>query len=58
VTDDRAPDEACALCGEEEELVEDPNVSGLYVCRRCLERVAEQNERLARGLDDEPVVEP
>lgn len=49
-------DEACVRCGSEVELVEDERVPGLHLCRRCLDRVAAQNEMIARGLEDEPEV--
>lgn len=47
---------ACCRCGSEKDLVEDRDVAGLHVCRACLERVAAQNEMIARGLEDEPEV--
>ena len=50
-------DEACYRCGAEEDLVEDPRVAGLHVCRACLERVERQNEMIERGLEEEPGVE-
>lgn len=50
-------DESCVRCGAEVDLVEDENMPGLYVCRRCLERVERQNEAIRRGLEEEPDVE-
>jgi hypothetical protein len=49
--------EACCTCGAEADLVEDEHVTGLFTCRACLERVAEQNARIRGGLEDEPDVE-
>lgn len=50
-------DESCVRCGSEDDLVEDENMPGLYVCRECLERVERQNEAIRRGLEEEPDVE-
>ena len=47
----------CCLCGARDGLVADENVSDLYTCRACLERVAAQNERIREGLEDEPEAE-
>lgn len=47
----------CCLCGAREQLVPDEHVEGLFTCRRCLERVASQNERIREGLEDEPEAE-
>lgn len=49
-------DAECYRCGAEEEIVEDPVFEGLFVCRRCLDRVEAQNEMIDRGLEDEPGV--
>ena len=49
--------EACCLCGSEDDLVEDEHVDGLYTCRACLGRVADQDERIRGGLEEEPDVE-
>lgn len=50
-------DRECYRCGAEDDLVEDPQVEGLHICRPCLERVERQNEMIARGLEEEPGVE-
>lgn len=50
-------DRECYRCGADDDLVEDPRVEGLHVCRACLERVERQNEMIARGLEEEPGVE-
>ena len=47
----------CCLCGRRDDLVADENVPGLFTCRACLERVADQNERIREGLEDEPEAE-
>jgi len=47
----------CCLCGARGDLVADEHVEGLFTCRRCLERVAAQNERIRKGLEDEPEAE-
>ena len=47
----------CSLCGAREELIADEHIEGLFTCRRCLERVANQNERIREGLEDEPEAE-
>ena len=56
MSDDVMPAECCR-CGVRADLVEDPNMTGLYTCRACLERVASQNERIREGLEDEPEAE-
>jgi hypothetical protein len=50
-------EESCAMCGSDEDLVEDKNMEGVFHCRTCLERVARQNESIDDGMDDEPPVE-
>lgn len=50
-------DRACYRCGAEEDLVEDAQIAGLFVCRSCLERVQRQNDMIARGLEEEPGTE-
>lgn len=54
-----SPDDGpeCCLCGAREDLAADEHVEGLFTCRRCLERVAAQNERIREGLEDEPEAE-
>jgi len=50
-------EQACYLCGAEEDLVPDEHVEGLWICGPCLERVAAQNELIRRGIEEEPDVE-
>lgn len=47
----------CQMCGSEEDLVEDPNMEGFYFCQVCLDRVAQQNQSIDDGMDEEPPVE-
>lgn len=51
-------EEACVRCGAGEDLVEDENAPGLWLCRACLERVERQNRMIDEGWEDEPEVEP
>ena len=50
-------DPECCVCGGRNDLVADENVPDLFTCRTCLERVADQNERIREGLEDEPEAE-
>ena len=54
---DEVSTQECCRCGRREDLVADEVVEGLYTCRPCLKRVADQNERIREGLEDEPEAE-
>lgn len=55
---ERREDPACALCGATEDLVPDPNLESVWICRRCLERTEAHQAAIEHGYDDEePAIE-
>ena len=50
-------EKSCAMCGATEDLIEDPNVEGVFHCRVCLDRSRKQDSSIEDGMDEEPPVE-
>ena len=47
------PPPHCAKCWETENLVADPNMDGIWICRACLERDRRHQAVIDHGFDDE-----
>ncbi|MBN2172447.1 MAG: hypothetical protein JW819_14105 [Candidatus Krumholzibacteriota bacterium] len=55
---ERREDPACALCGATEDLLPDPNLEGVWICRRCRDRTEAHQAAIEHGYDDEePAIE-
>lgn len=57
--EDLPEDAGCALCGSDQELVPDPDIADLFICRTCLARARDHDAAIhIHGFEaDEPKIE-